>query len=128
MFDKLISSIVKKFSNTFNLKEEQSLLLIHTALVMGLSASIVMISLVPREFMAVVAFLFAMTTIIFNRSRNMVKVYFDVMFPKLMNENMADFVINFGTLLLAIATGFFSYSAFKNENLYDGLLKLYKRL
>ena len=128
MFAKLISSIVERFSDIFGLKPEQSLLLIHTAFVMGASVGVVLLSLVPREFMKVVAFLFAMSTVIFNRSRNVVKAYFNVMFPKLMCENMADFIINFGTIVLAIMTGFFSYSAFQNENLYDGLTKIYRRL
>ena len=126
MFAELISFIVEKFSDFFGLKEEQSLLLIHTAFVMGISACIVISSLFPREFLKIVAFIFAMTTVIFHRSRNVVKAYFDVMFPKMSNDAMVEFIINFGTILLAITTLVFSFSAFKNENLYESLMKLYR--
>ena len=74
----------------------------------------------------VAAFIFAMTTVIFHRSRNVVKAYFDVMFPKMSNDAMVEFIVNFGTILLAIATLVFSFSAFKNENLYESLMKLYR--
>jgi len=125
MLIEIIKNIINLLQRLFRLSEKQILHLINTLVFCILSIVItLLLVLTPKHLLKVLSIGLIMLTLVYNQSENIVRAYYSLVLPELVDDRYINFMIHIGTIILASLAVFTSYLAFRNENIYQSFQKM----
>lgn len=125
MLIEMIKNLINLLQRLFRLSEKQILHLINTMVFCVLSIVItLLLVLTPKHLLKVLSMGLIMLTLVYNQSENIVRAYYSIVLPELVDDHYINFMIHIGTIILASLSVFTSYLAFRNENIYQSFQKM----